>query len=198
MDLSRRYASMIIAALLAQSCSGQDTKSPDFYEIMDRTVDVMVATNQDLAAKDQTMANAMTMKKFTQRLHTAINANPRPYSKPVGLELLDDASFKGFDDKNNDNIQDYGEEKLFTLEIDPENNRLVCTDHTGQNHGYRISGAGFFAGALMGNLMNRQRTAGIDPNRFTGSTMRSTSRSDRAAQRNARSRARSGGARSGK
>ncbi|MEL7489476.1 MAG: hypothetical protein AAGJ73_02055 [Pseudomonadota bacterium] len=191
-------AAIITLAMLAQSCADQQSKAPDFYALMDRTVDVIVATNNELAAKDQTNANALTMNKFTERLHAAINANPHLYASPMGLELLDDASFKGFDDKNGDNKQDIGEEKMFTLEIDAENNRLVCTDYTGEHHGYRVSGAGFFAGALMGNLLTRQRNAGVNPGRFNGTSMRTTSRAEMTARRNARSRARSGGARSGK
>ena len=197
MNRTPKYAAIAAFAFLAQSCADQQSKSPDFYGIMDRTVDVILATNNAIEASSEEVPEEVAMSAFEERLHLAINANPKLYSSPMGLEMMEDASFKGFNDKNNDNKQDAGEEKLFTLEIDSENNRLVCTDHTGQHHGYRVSGAGFFAGALMGGLLGRQSNAGVNPNRFNGSNMRSTSRSE-MAQRNARSRARSGGSRSGK
>ncbi len=195
-----RFTSFPAAAaftVVLTACS-TETTSPDYDAIMDRTVDVMDAMNREMAQNGIESASATVMEDLTGRLHAAINAAPSLYKSSIGLGVLEDASFEGFDDKDADNEKDLGEERLFTLEIDAENERLVCTDYSGQQHGYRIGSGGFFAGALLGGLMSRQRDAGVDPNRFSGAQMRTTSRTEIADRKSARTSARSGGSRSGK
>ena len=109
---------------------------------------------------------------------------------------MKDATFLGFVDANGNKVQDDGEGKLFTVEIDSENKRLIATDMAGNGSHLGFSGAGFLAGALIGSLLSRQRNAGVRPGAFNNRT--TTARSDYKAPASARSRSRSGGLGRGK
>ena len=180
--------------------------APDFYAIMDRTIDMMLEMGVELEQKGLHSANEIVMRDFASRLQKSINKRPKLYGETMGLTLQKDGSLKGFSDPNRNNVMEIGEPMLFTLEIDAENERLVCTDYTGTFYGYRISGSGFFAGALVGSMRKRQQLAGVAPNRFAGAEINTKTRTAQASKprggamrkASARSKARSGGARTGK
>ncbi|WP_179381141.1 hypothetical protein [Jannaschia marina] len=132
------------------------------------------------------------MDQFTAYYTQVLNADPRFYDRPLGLEVQQDATFLGFADANSNGVQDADEGKVFTVEIDEENNRLIATDVAGNASGLRFSGTGFLAGVLLGNLLNRQRAAGVTKSSFSNRNV--TSR----ASYQAPSSARSGGPRTGK
>ena len=175
------------ALLMVASC-GSNTRDPDFHGIMDRTVQILEYTSQNtqLAEGDAGLAQVEDL------IHRAINEQPALHDKPLGLTLEQDASFIGFNDPNQNNVRDGGETKLFTMEVDAANSRLVLTDETGQSRGMGL-GAGLLAGAVIGGLLGRQQRAGVSPNRFAGQNVRQSQPSSRA-----RSSSRSGGVRSGK
>ncbi len=213
---------------IVSACSKRSVPAvPDHDVIVDRTISMITKYDEILAADDVKEADEDTVQNLANNIFLYINQKPLPYSKTIGIEMKEDGSFLGFEDGNKDNIKTVGERKLFTMEVDVENKRIVYTDETGNHHGYRLNGTGFFLGAMWANMGGRQARAGISPGRFANSTMNtkdytprklnaagsSRSRTSRASSRpsskanssaktdtrsSARSRARSGGVRSGK
>lgn len=105
-------------------------------------------------------ADDSAMQDFTQYTEQNLNMPPLTNAQ-VGLELQSDGSFQGYHDANKDFVRDSGEDTLFTVEIDTERNRLIATDESGQGTDLRFSAGSFIAGAILGNLLSRQRSAGI-------------------------------------
>ena len=93
-------------------------------------------------------------------------------------------------------VQDDGEGKVFTVEIDHERKMLIATDVSGNGTHMGFSGSGFLAGALIGHMLSRQRAAGVGPNAFNN--RKTVDRSNYRAPSSARSRSRSGGLGRGK
>ncbi|MEO0878765.1 MAG: hypothetical protein AAFY22_03540 [Pseudomonadota bacterium] len=199
----------LVPIMALSGCAGS-SQTPDFYGIMDRTVEMILAYDRMFASNGSETISKEDLEHFNRNLFAFLNQKPRLHNMPIGVNLNEDASFLGFEDKDINNQKAAGERKLFTMEIDAENERLVLIDETGAHHGYRVRG-GFFVGALMGDLRDKQTKAGVRPNRFANVAMDSRDhkvRDHKAAQQraarkasartSARSSARSGGTRSGK
>ncbi|MEL6791392.1 MAG: hypothetical protein AAGL18_09955 [Pseudomonadota bacterium] len=205
-------------SMLVLTGCGQSSNAnvPDHNKIMDRTIAMILKYDEILAVDDIQLTDDEMLKTLTGDLFAYINQSPRPYRSNIGIALNADASFKGFDDTNSDNRQDPGEKKLFTMEVDVENETLVYTAENGEHHGYRMRGSGFFLGAIWGGMGEKQKQSGVKPGRFanaavntqdyggpkykaraSGSTS-SSARTKKASSSTARSKARSGGVRSGK
>lgn len=184
---------VIVVAIYAMF-SGSLPSGPqrvDMGEVLDRTEATMVRF--DAAALDagiQTLDDAQ-VAQFSEYLALTLNADPRFYDKTMGIEVQPDASFLGFADDNADMVRDAAEAKLFTIEIDSANNRLIATDASGAGTHQGFSGTGLLAGVLLGNMLSRQSAAGVRPGSFN--TRQTTARSAYKAPSSARSRARSGG-----
>ncbi|MEL7489474.1 MAG: hypothetical protein AAGJ73_02045 [Pseudomonadota bacterium] len=194
------------ALVLLQGC--QKTNGPrklDINGVMDRTIDAMVDFAKDSEASGVTLADNEVIPKFAPRLHAALNARPKVFTGNVGLTAKSDASFQGFDDLNKNNRKEDGEQHLFTLEIDAENERLIATDFSENTYGTQFRD-GQYRGYFFVWVSRRQSAAGLRPNRFAGRNIDTRMKPVRAASsrgragrtRSARSRARSGGSRSGK
>ncbi|MEL6520506.1 MAG: hypothetical protein AAFQ66_06055 [Pseudomonadota bacterium] len=181
---------------------GGGEQTADLGEVLDRTEYSLNAYQGYLEENQIEAAGENELAEFTNFYAAVLNSDPRAYprpafyDKPLGLSLQQDATFLGFADDNQNGIQDDGEGKVFTVEIDEENNRLIATDVAGNSSGLRFSGAGFLAGALLGTLLNRQRSAGVQKGAFNNRNV--TPRSAYKAPSSARSGARSGGLRFGK
>jgi hypothetical protein len=166
-------------------------QSADMGEVLDRTEAAMNRFESFAQDSSITSLDDAQVGQFTEFLALSLNAEPRFYDKTFGIELQPDASFVGFNDDNLNSVQDAGETKLFTLEIDSANNRLIATDETGTGAHRGFSGTGLMAGMLLGNLMSRQSAAGVRPGSFNN--RQTTARSAYKAPASARSRARTGG-----
>ena len=196
------------SSMLALSGCSVTTPGPDLGQVLDRTVfAIEYFTTNSLpqpingVSDEPIEVSDEKLTEFTTLMRDVMNATPQFYDKPVGIELMADASFSGFVDKNFNNIQESGETQIFTVEIDAENSRLIATDTvSGEGTFLRGSGTGFLAGAIVGRLLGRQRAAGIKPSSF--SSRKLTSRTDYASKRRTTTRARSstrtGSSRSGK
>ncbi len=174
-------------------------QSADLGQVLDRTEYALSQYSEASGPADAGAAGEATdaqMAEFTEFLTAIMNAQPTFYDDPIGVNLQDDAMFLGFKDPNANNIQDSGEGKIFTIEIDSANERLIATDVAGDAASLRFSGAGFLTGLVIGNLLSRQSRAGIAPGSFNN--RQATPRNAYQAKSSARSRARSGGSRSGK
>ena len=176
-----------LTALMVTGCGSSDP-GPNLQAVLARanaafsTFDAHMKKNNIVKATDQHMA------QFNTFLQRTVNLKPAIYKTAIATSLLKDATFEGFSDANANGKVDAGEKKLFKVEVDMANKRLIATDASGQSTGRGFSGMGFLAGALIGNLMGRQRAAGIGPTHFNNRKMTSPQ-----AYRRARSRARSGG-----
>ncbi|MBM7067402.1 hypothetical protein [Actibacterium sp. 188UL27-1] len=171
-------------------------QTADLGQVLDRTEYALNEYQGYLTDNKVEAAGDSELSEFTAFYTSVLNADPRFYDQPLGLSVQQDASFLGFADSNGNGTQDDGEGKVFTVEIDEENNRLIATDEAGNSSGLRFSGAGFLAGALLGTLLNRQRGAGVQKGAFNNRNV--TPRSAYKAPSSARSGARSGGLRAGK
>ena len=108
----------------------------------------------------------------------------------------------GYGDLNKNGKVDLEEPKLFKIELDADNDRIIVTSAA---HGYATGhamgrGGGFFTGVMVGSLMNRQRAAGVKRGHFNDRRVANAPITRKVAQRSprARGRARSGGIRAGK
>lgn len=181
--------------LVSTGCSKQ-VESADLGKVLDVFVHSM-DTFESSAAEGAQEASDAVMKEFTQFTAANLN-NPSFTTQPVGLELKDDGMFEGFEDKNSNSTRDSGEETSFTVEIDTENSRLIATDMSGESTGARFSGASFLAGAIIGNLLARQRKAGGRSFKNRNVKSRSAYASSRSSGSSARSKSFSGSHSSGK
>lgn len=170
----------------------ESEQTADLGQVLDRTEFALNSYQNYLSENGVTEAGDEQVAEFAGYMADVYNADPRFYNKTLGLEIQADAKFLGFADTNENGTKDSGESDIFTVEIDEENNRLIATDMAGNSSGLRFSGAGFLAGALIGNLLSRQRGAGITKSSFNNRTV--TPRSSYTAPRSARS----GGLRAGK
>ena len=167
-------------------------QTADLGQVLDRTEYVLTEYQGYMGENGIDSVGDEEMAQFTAFYTDILNAEPKFYDETLGLEVMEDATFLGFADANANGIQDESEGKVFTVEIDEENNRLIATDMAGNSSGLRFSGAGFLAGALMGNLLGRQRAAGVTKGSFNNRNV--TPRSNYRAPASSRS----GGPRSGK
>ncbi len=167
-------------------------QTADLGQVLDRTEYVLTEYQGYLGENGITEVSDQQMAEFTEFYTVVLNSEPRFYDKTLGLEVMQDATFLGFADENANGVQDSDEGKVFTVEIDEANRRLIATDVAGNSSGLRFSGTGFLAGALIGNLISRQRGAGV-----TAASFNNRNPTPRSSYR-APSSARSGGPRSGK
>lgn len=190
---------LIVVALIAAYVMFSGSKSAqtaDLGQVLDRT-DYALNTYQDYAV-EQNFAEIgeAQMEQFKEFYVSILNYEPRFYDDTLGLTVQEDASFLGFADTNANGIQDEEEAKVFTVEIDSENERLIATDVSGNSTGLRFSGTGFLTGMLIGNLLSRQGRAGVRPGSFSNRTV--GTRASYKTPSSARSGRRSGGVRAGK
>ncbi|MGB0900098.1 hypothetical protein [Halocynthiibacter sp.] len=179
-----------VAGLVLLGCKSEQTA--DLGQVLDRTEFALMNYQGYLEENNFDSISEDQMGEFTGYYTSVLNAEPRFYAKNLGLTIQADAMFLGFADANGNGIQDDGEGKVFTVEIDEANNRLIATDVAGNSSGLRFSGTGFLTGMLLGNLLGRQRGAGIAANSFNNRNV--TPRGQYQAPRSARS----GGPRAGK
>jgi len=179
----------VVAYLGYTSLQGSKPASADLGNVLDRT-DYALANYQ--VSNPEGEVDAAEMEMFTSYLTDVMNAQPVFYEKPVGMTLGSDAMFTGFEDANS------GENSIFTVEVDVENERLIATDVSGNAVHHRYSGSGLVTGLLIGRLLSRQSAAGIRRGSFNNRTTRSRASYASSRSSSARSRSRSGGSRSGK
>ncbi len=170
-------------------------QTSDLGQVLDRT-EFAIETYEE-HAKSNASSTALSdsqVEEFGIFLAQVMNTEPRFYDDQIGMKVQEDAVFLGFKDSNANGVQDSDEKKIFSVEIDSENERLIATDETGESVGHRFSGSGLLTGYLIGSMLSRQRSAGITPNSFNNRNV--TSRAN--YKPSARTRTRTGGSRSGK
>ncbi len=147
-------------------------------------------------------------EQFNTTIQHDLNAKPTFHKTMIVTQMAKDASIIGFGDLNKNGKVDLDEPKLFKIEMDPDNDRVIVTSASGGQATGRTMGCsgGFFAGVMIGSLLNRQGSAGIKRGHFDSrrvanapiAARKVASRGGRTGGSRARSGARSGGIRGGK
>lgn len=201
----RLVASAALVALLA-GCGGGGVSSSTIKAALQRAVDVLQKYDTYMQTYNYKSLPPEMEKQLAFWMNEAMNAAPPVYSKPIVTRVNKDASIDAFSDNNANGHVDAGEPRLFRIEIDAVNGRVLATAEGGSTYGHHPRSSGFLAGVFIGSMMNRQRQAGIGPNYFTRrsviqagfSPASSTTRPSRRNSSSARGRARSGGIARGK
>lgn len=194
-------SAIFTATFLLSACSSR-TASVDLDRVLDVTSQTLTTFEQEQAYNNytedselnadgtpivKTAMNEESMKEFGKQLERNLNsATPQIHKEAIGVNVNEDGSIQGYNDKNNNGIKDSGEKELFKIEVDGEKQRLLASSgEYVRDSGF--SGSGLLTGLLIGNLLSRQRGAGIRPSSL--SSKRTVSKS---AYKSARTRSGSG------
>lgn len=150
---------------------GQDQyQSQDQYQAQDQQAD----NEYQETPQSQPQAEAKAgpnddaiLEGFSKTLQANYNAvQPALYPGTIGVIPQSDASLLAFDDANFSQGYDEGEAKLFLIEIDGENSRIVASGRDGAVNDHHFSGTSLLTGYLIGSMLSRQRMAGVNPSRL--------------------------------
>ncbi|MFY0613744.1 MAG: hypothetical protein JXQ99_19590 [Hyphomicrobiaceae bacterium] len=185
---------VIGAAVLGYiALSGDKKANINLTEVLNRSVVAMDKYDRFLKQNKIDKATDKHLNTLNDIFQEELNRTPPLHAGLIATRLGKDAKFTGVDDANRNKVADADEPLLFTVELDAQNKRMIATDSSGTGTSHGFSGMGFIAGALIGSMMGRQRSAGIAPGSFSNRKLASP-----ASYSQARSRARSGGLRGGK
>jgi hypothetical protein len=209
--LSLATAFALSAAVAGCGGSGFGTAYIDAKAVLDRTVETLKEFDAYLRRYDYKQIDSAMRDQFNKTIQHNLNKKPRIHSTKIVTKMQSDASILGYGDLNGDGQINEKEPKLFKIEIDTDNNRIIITSASGSSTGRRMSGSGFFAGVMIRDVRDRQARAGIKSGHFNSrrvagapagrkiAAKRSRRKvASRRRGRAARSRARSGGLRAGK
>ncbi len=190
-----KTGSLIAGALLTGSLfllngCAQSVASVDLDRVLDITQDSLYSfENSPNNTRDE-----LALGNFVTELEQNFNtAQPAAHAGPIGIALQDDGSMEGYLDQNSNHAKDSDEPKLFLVEIDGENERLIATDANETVRDSHFSGSGLLAGYLIGSMLGRQRTAGV-----SSKSLSSKKAMTKSSYSSARSRSGSGSHSSGK
>ena len=123
---------------------------------------------------DPTNVDPQAEKAFLEAFAQKLNAASL-ISSPMGVTMNESGEIVGFKDPNQNAAMDGGEQRLFTIQIDAEGERLIATDEQGNRRPHHYHGYGFH-GFLLGTMLGRQNQfysgerAALKPN-FRSQTM---------------------------
>lgn len=183
----------VLSLVVNLAACGSSTTGPDLNQVLKRTVAAIAALEKNLKEKNIEKIEPQHMSQLTAFLQHVMNLQPAFYKSQIAMNLEKDASYSGYNDSNANGKVDADEKKIFKIEIDQVNNRIIATDTSGTATSHSFSGTGLLAGLLIGSLLNRQRAAGVNPNSFNNRKVTPASK-----YTSSRSKARSGGVFRGK
>ncbi len=136
----------------------------DLTAVLDVTMDTLYAYQETLDQQDQSqMEPDGAFNGFAEELEKNYNAKqPSLYTTQIGVAPQDDASLYAYEDPNGNQNLDEGENALWKIEIDGENSRVIASSRSGAVNDHHFSGTGLLAGYLLGSMLNRQSTAGVN------------------------------------
>lgn len=138
----------------------------DLNAALDITVDTLFDYDEGLQGQANQDDDAV-FDGFAKTLQSNYNlAQPALYSGTIGVIPQADASLLAYEDANASQLYEEGEEKLFLIEIDGENSRIIASSRDGAVNDHHFSGTGLLAGYLIGSMLSRQRMAGVNPSRL--------------------------------
>lgn len=203
----RRYAITLVALTLPvalAACGGAPSGSApiNVNEVLNRTVKTIVNFDAYLRRYDYKTVDSAMFDQFNKTIQHDLNAAPRFHPTKIVTYFNKDASIMGYGDLNKNGKVDDLEPKLFKIELDTDNDRIIITSAAQGHATGRTMGrsGGFFAGVMIGGLMNRQTNAGVKRGHFDNRRVANApiGRKVASSGSRARGRARSGGIRAGK
>ncbi len=166
--ISRICGVALLCMGLAITSGCDATGSVDVIDL-DKVLDLFAETLAELDGDDSSVEagavqevatdaeKAENQEKFLALYAKKLNA-AKVSSKPVGVMFADTGTVRGFADPNGNNKQDTGEKEVFTVDVDPEEKRLIASDKTYyRDRAYRPR-FGFFTGYMIGSMMGRNRS----------------------------------------
>ncbi|MFT5508297.1 MAG: hypothetical protein ACI89J_001371 [Hyphomicrobiaceae bacterium] len=209
----RKHTILMLAIALPLTlagCGGTSSgyASVNINEVLERITKTLVNFDAYLRRYDYEKVDKAMFEQFNTTIQHDLNAKPTFHKTMIVTQMAKDASIIGFGDLNKNGKVDLDEPKLFKIEMDPDNDRVIVTSASGGQATGRTMGrsGGFFAGVMIGSLLNRQGSAGIKRGHFDSrrvanapiAARKVASRGGRTGGSRARSGARSGGIRGGK
>ncbi|MCB1509719.1 MAG: hypothetical protein KDJ36_02360 [Hyphomicrobiaceae bacterium] len=193
---------LAIACVVSQSvmltgCDGALSSSA-VRQVLSRTTAVLERFDRYMHQYDYKSLSPTMSRQLEHWLNQELNKTPRITGKRILTRMKSDASIDGFGDENGNGRIDPADKRLFKIEIDTYNNRIIATAEGGSTYGTRPRTSGFMTGFFVASLMNRQRAAGVTQSHFANRSVYRTSSSSSRGYRSARGRARSGGVFRGK
>lgn len=191
-SISSLWVCILCLFLLAGGCSEDNTDVKVEVIDLNRVLDIMTRT-MDQMKNEKVEGVPQAGQSFTpltpapgdeEKIGTFLgafldnlnNANPKLMSQPIAALLQPDGSIIGFTDENRNFTIDGPDKKLFVIQVDSKNNRLIATDTQNnyhRDHSYALAGAGagLFGAYLLGNMLGRQQMAGIPPSQLSSLKM---------------------------
>ena len=150
---------IIFSSLFLTSCN----KSKSLVDL-DIVLKIASTNFEKIESHSKKYEESKLMELFLSQFEDDLNqATPKLYAKNIGVSLESNGSILGFSDDNYNGKYDSKEQKLFSLEVDAENNRLLASEgERVREYRHRSHGGGFFTGMLIGSLLSRQRTSGVN------------------------------------
>ena len=152
------------------ACGGAvpGTKPVDAAAVLKRVVATAEHFDAYLRRYEYKTVDDPMFTQLSETIERELNLAPAIHPTRITTQIRKDASIAGYGDLNGNGIADHEEPKLFTIEFDPDNNRIIVTAAAyGQSLAQVLSGrTGLFAGVFLPSLMARQRQAGIQPGQF--------------------------------
>ncbi len=103
------------------------------------------------------------LEKFAEKYNDSLNAAEPPlHASTLGTRARENGSLLSFDDLNANGKQDPGEDSLFMMEVDGQNNQLIATNQE-ESRQSGFSGSGLLMGYMLGSMLSRQRATGTNP-----------------------------------
>lgn len=198
----------ILTSAALGGCGGPaaDTAPINVNTVVERAAKTLVEFDAYLRRYDYKNVDQAMYQQFNTTVQHDLNKAPRFHPTRIVTQIRKDTSIMGYGDLNGNGKVDEKEPKLFKMEFDGDNSRIIVTSAAYSNAvGHSMRGPGFFTGVMIGSMLNRQTTAGIKPGHFNGRNVAgapatTTKVASRAGKRGSatRSAARSGGIRGGK
>jgi len=169
-NVTGRLTKYVLLAVVLGSFSGCSSVDDDIdlNRVLDVTLDTLTNYSDELDIKakspDSKLNSDDAFLGFAGALASNYNnAQPPLYNKgQIGVSAGNDAALLAYADTNLDQKYDKGEEALFLIEIDGENSRIIATSRSGAVSDHHFSGTGLMAGFLIGSMLSRQRSAGVN------------------------------------
>jgi hypothetical protein len=133
------------ATIAGCSGSGSGTAYIDANAVLDRTVKTLISFDAYLRRYDYKSVDTVMLAQFNKTIQSDLNRKPLFHPTGIVTKMQSDASIMGCGDLNDDGQINKKEPKLFKIEIDVDNNRIIITSSgSGASTGKRISGGRVF------------------------------------------------------
>ena len=129
----------------------------DFVSATDGNAEV--SSNAEIQAIEPEKQDPTKESDFLKKYAAKLN-EMKAMQSPIGVGMSPGGEIIGFQDPNQNMIQDMGESKEFSVTVDVANSRLVASDNHGYHrpHGYGFSPGGMMMGYMLGSMMGRQNS----------------------------------------